>query len=109
VNNEAVAGEVAQETGVSIEQVNECLNGTSTDETDDTDNGDTDTADTDTADTDSSASAAAVDDPDAVRADSIPEVKALVNTGGPSLLGLAVISLAVSVVGISVLTGWSRR
>jgi hypothetical protein len=85
---EAVAGrgvvaEVAQEQGVAIEQVNECLNGgvgTIDDTGDDTD-----------ADTDDG-TAAERD----VLASTIPEQKVLANTGGPALLlpvlGLLLIS-----------------
>ncbi len=88
--SEAVA-EVAQEQGVSIEQVNECLNGAAGTGGDDTgDNTGDDTADTgdDTADTASREAD--------VLASTIPDQKVLANTGGPALLlpvlGLLLIS-----------------
>ena len=74
---EAVA-EVAQDSGVSVEQLNECLNGAA------------DTGDEDVR--------GAVDDPDGVRSASIPEVKALVNTGGIPLLAVAGLLLVASIV-----------
>lgn len=94
--------EIAQEAGVTIEQVNECLNGTDADTTDD----DTDTTDTDTTDTtdDDDTRLAAVDDPDAVKSASIPEVKALVNTGGfPILTGAGLMLVAAIAVGTRVI------
>ena len=95
-NAEALA-RIAQETGVSIEQVNECLNAA----------GNGGGEDEEEAEVNSANTAAARQY--GVIAKTIPQTKALVNTGGPSLIGLAVISLAISVVGISVLTGGLRR
>ena len=67
---------VAQEQGVTIAQVNECLNGV--------------------AGTDTDAEEVATDNKDAVLAETIPDQKVLANTGGPALLlpalGLLLIS-----------------
>ncbi len=80
VADRGVVAEVAQEQGVSIEQVNECLNGAAGTGGDDT--GD-DTADTTSREAD-------------VLASTIPDQKVLANTGGPALLlpalGLLLIS-----------------
>ncbi len=91
VADRGVVAEVAQEQGVSIEQVNECLNGAAGTGGDDTgDNTGDDTADTgdDTADTASREAD--------VLATTIPDQKVLANTGGPALLlpvlGLLLIS-----------------
>lgn len=95
--------EIAQEAGVSIEQVNECLNGVDS-------ANETTTAETTTAEkTTETTTAGKVDEPVDVVKGSTPEVKALVNTGGPPLLGLALVSLAVSAIGIAVVRGGLRR
>ena len=76
--------EIAQDSGVSIEQLNECLNGAAG------------TGDDDVR--------GAVDEPDSVRSASIPEVKALVNTGGiPLLAGAGLLLVASIVVGYVVI------
>ena len=75
---------VAQDSGVSVEQLNECLNGAA-------DAGDDD-------------GRGAVDDPDGVRSASIPDVKALVNTGGiPLLAGAGLVLVASIIVGYVVI------
>ncbi len=51
----------------------------------------------------------AVDKPTGVRPNSIPEAEALVDTGGPSLLSLVGISLAISVVSTAILSRGLRR
>jgi len=76
---------VAQEQGISIAQINECLNGEAS-------GGDTDKEH------------GAVDDPSGVRSASIPEVKALVNTGGiPLLVGAGLLFLSSIAVGSMVI------
>ncbi len=83
------AAEIAQETGFTIAQVNECLNGSADTDTDDTGTDDTGTDDTGTDDT-------GTDDPGDVLTNTIPDEKVLANTGGPALLlpalGLLLIS-----------------
>ena len=98
---EAVA-EIAQETGVSIEQVNECLNGADINGNEDGD----DEAKGESVNVNSANRAA--EQQYGVIAKTIPN-KPLPNTGGPSLIGLMVISLAISTVGIRVLRGGLRR
>ena len=101
-NADAVA-EIAQETSVSIEQVNECLNGADIGgDGDREDDAKTRTAETGGADT------AAERQYNNVIAATIPK-KPLPNTGGLSLLGLTVIGLTVFVVGFSVFTAGLRR
>ena len=102
---EAVA-EIAQETGVSIEQVNECLNGTDVGGDEEGNKDEDDGSKTKVAVT-NSANTAAARQYDVI-AETIPK-KPLPNTGGSSLLGLALIGLAVSVVGFSVFTAGLRR
>jgi hypothetical protein len=112
---DSAVAEVAQEQGVSIWQVNECLNGvvagttgptiadtTAADTTTaDTTTADTTTADTTTADTTTADTTTADTNRQAgVITDTIPDQKLLVNTGGPALvlmpaLGLLLISALV--------------
>ncbi len=103
----AAVQEVAAELGVSIEVVNECLNGVA----DTPDDGDTNGRDTndDTA-KDERVAAAVIEQygKDAVIVATIPK-KVLPNTGGPPLFGLAILSLALIGVGSSVLRAAIRR
>ena len=106
---DSAVAEVAQEQGVSIWQVNECLNGvvagttgpTIADTTTaDTTTADTTTADTTTADTTTADTTADTNRQAGVITDTIPDQKLLVNTGGPALvlmpaLGLLLISSLV--------------
>jgi hypothetical protein len=89
--------EIAQESGVSIEQVNECLNGAgipTNGTTNDTTGGDTTAATT--------ASTLSAAEESTMKAEvivaSIPEQKVLANTGGLPLLTWSAITLAVAVV-----------
>jgi len=91
--SEAVA-EVAQEQGVSIAQVNECLNGAA-----DTDGDGTDTDDTGGDDT-AKTGGADVNGEGEVLTDTIPNQKVLANTGGPALLLPALGLLLISSVAI---------
>jgi len=84
---------IAQDSGVSIEQLNECLNGAEGAGGDDAGGG-----------TGGDDVRGAVDDADGVRSASIPEVKALVNTGGiPLAAGAGLLLLASIAVGLMVI------
>ena len=75
-------GVIAQEAGVSIEQINECLNGADLDGDVDKDLGD-------------------VDSKKGVLSASVPDVKSLVNTGGiPLLAGAGMLLVAAIAVGL---------
>jgi len=99
--SEAVA-EVAQEQGVSIAQVNECLNAAATEETtggttDETTGGTTDettggTTKENTADTTTGDNTTADAEAEVI-ADTIPDQKVLANTGGPALVLLPALGL----------------
>lgn len=88
-NSEAVA-EVAQEQGVSIEQVNECLNGAAAGGTTDETPGGTTNETTEGT----NGTATITGDREAeVLVETIPEQKVLANTGGPALVLLPALGL----------------
>jgi hypothetical protein len=96
--------QVAQEQGVSIAQVNECLN--AADNVKPPDNGTTD--DGTTGDDDGDVGALTKTPHGVVLTVSIPEQKVLADTGGMPLSGLALIGLGLMAAGVSLLRfgGW---
>lgn len=90
------AAEIAQESGLTIEQVNECLNGVDSNNVDDNNNTN-DRESTNIEGSPSSASAASASTPAGVKSATIPDVKALVNTGGFPILAGAGLMLVASI------------
>ena len=97
----SAVAEVAQAQGVSIEQVNECLNGAAAGgTTDKTTGGTTNETTGGTTSETTAGTTAAVNSKADVIASTIPDQKVLANTGGPALLLPALGLLVISSVGL---------